>query len=340
MPGTLSVQCVQNLLDIHIFQDITHLVFSQHFENHIGRSLKGCIPDYITHIDFGARFNEPLNGCIPDSVTHLIFGHIYCHELQPGDIPNSVTHLEIKHCEKLGQRVIPDSVKFLTLGYSGDLSGIIPNSVTHLVIDYFNRRLKPRDIPDSVIFLKFKSFFNKELKPGDIPNSVTHLDFGYDFNRPLVPGVIPNSVTHLRFGRNFDQMLNPGDIPSFVTHIQFNNSSSMPFGPGVIPDTTIFVCIQNYPMFVPELTFKCCHFPRDKRHVPFYNKWSVSTSKYFNKQSFYRGIFLSKTASGILVNIPNELVFLYARILILTFLCSQELILTFLSTQELIFLLE
>jgi len=51
------------------------------------------IPYGTTHLSFGKTFNRSIKGCVPDSVTHLT---IYYGYLQFQNIPPSITHLTIR----------------------------------------------------------------------------------------------------------------------------------------------------------------------------------------------------------------------------------------------------
>ena len=305
---------------------VTHLEFNYGFDKQIPR---GFIPNSVIYLDFGTHFNQPLEpGIIPNSVTHLKFGWEFNQPLTIGTIPNSVTHLVFGHNfnQPLIPGIIPNSITHLVFGFDFNkrliFPEIIPNSVTHLVFGHnFNKSLVPGVIPNSVTHLKFGSLFDKILVPGDIPNSVTHLVFGDYFNKPLnmnnTPilnlytdnkGIIPNSVTHLVFGEFFNQKLVHGDIPQSVTHLEFGWCFDT-LDTRVIPDSINYMRFSGRKIIyqVLESPFSDSTFLKlDRYRSKIYNKWTRHTCKYFEKEIYIR-IFESRTNSGILDNIPYEL---------------------------------
>ena len=194
-----SIEKEMNLLKYHIkfydgykYYKIKHLSFIKNFKRIYFSSTN--IPNCITHLIFGAQFNQKIKNCIPNSVTHLTFGYAF--------------NQKIKNC-------IPNNITHLTFGrsFNQKIKDCIPNSVTHLIFGVqFNRKIK-NYIPNSVSHLTFGFYFNQEIK-NNIPNSVTHLTFGHWFNQEI-KDYIPNSVTHLTFGFNFNQ--NIKDCERFVS---------------------------------------------------------------------------------------------------------------------------
>jgi hypothetical protein len=195
--------------------NIKKLEFYNNFDKDI--LSKSIIPNSITRLKFNRLFTSLiLPNCIPDSVTDLIFEK-FTLDLQINSIPKSV--ISLKFGEFFGRysyeddiydytKIIPNSVKYLTLGNFFDLEaivpGFIPNSVTHLIFaENFESNIIPGFIPNSVTHLTFGRYFNNDITDC-IPNSVTHLTFGYCFNKNI-KGCIPNSVTHLIFGDLFNK---------------------------------------------------------------------------------------------------------------------------------------
>lgn len=194
--------------------DIPYGVRDLRFLYFDGELRKGAIPNSVTHLHLGNRFNQNLTkGCIPNSVLNLFLGDRFNGWLEEGHIPDSVTHLTFG--KAFGRRLrvghIPNSVKYLTFGRNWDQkleTGHIPNSVTHLIFgSCFNQQLEIGHIPNSVTYLAFGKEFNKEIKPGDIPDSVTDISFGLKFNQTIREGDLPDSIIYLAFAFNFNKMI-------------------------------------------------------------------------------------------------------------------------------------
>lgn len=121
---------------------ITHLKISDKFVNPIN---EGTLAESVTHLTFGAQFNQSIEEIIPSSVTHLTFGWCF-NESITNNIPSTVTHL--------------------TFGgnFNQPIRGNIPGNVTHLTFDHrFNQPIK-KSIPESVTYLKFGDWFNQPIK--------------------------------------------------------------------------------------------------------------------------------------------------------------------------------
>ena len=89
---------------------VTHLIFSQHFDQNV----EVCIPNSVTHLSFGFHFNQPVRGGIPNSVIHLSFGNYFDQTIKDG-IPNSVTHLSFGSHFNKSIDSLPDSIIYLEL---------------------------------------------------------------------------------------------------------------------------------------------------------------------------------------------------------------------------------
>ena len=291
---------------------VTHLTFGHLFNYPLD---PGDIPDTVTHLTIKTNCIRPRFGVIPNSVTHLIFGDFFVYKFKVGCIPDSVTHLTFNARIKLG--IIPKSITHLTFGSNFNYPlkiGFIPNSVTHLVFGRnFNQTLKKGVIPDSVTHLDLGEFFSKPLESGDIPDSVTHLAIGEFFYQL----VIPNSITHFKFRKLPIANLHQGDIPNSVTHIVLKYHFNKPLEQGVIPDSVVYIKFNSGGLEVKEyekpLEYLSEHVFIDKnlQGINLYtsNKWTRYTCKYFDNVKIYQDIFHSKLNSGILDELPNELLF-------------------------------
>lgn len=99
---------------------------------------KDDIPDGITHLIFGSKFNKILKKeDIPYGVKNIRFGYDYQQKLKKGVIPSSVTHLyfDTLYNQPIEKDVIPSSVQHLEFGY------------------LFNQKLNKDNLPQKLIEL-------------------------------------------------------------------------------------------------------------------------------------------------------------------------------------------
>src|SRR5690606_15053083 len=97
--------------DITLPKNVKMITTSKHYNE----KLLG-IPEGVTHLTFGYRFNRPINDSIPSSVTHLTFGDNFNQSINDA-IPSSVTHLTFGwNFNQPINDCIPSSVTHLTFG--------------------------------------------------------------------------------------------------------------------------------------------------------------------------------------------------------------------------------
>ncbi|QGR54374.1 f-box and fnip repeat-containing protein [Moumouvirus maliensis] len=137
------LNCVKfnGLYDYHQIRDLS---FYSRFKYIKYKANNTNIPEGITHLTFGNRFNQSINGCIPNSVTHLTFKWNFNQPIE-GCIPNSITHLTFGNC------------------FNQSIKGCIPNSVTHLIFGKSFNQLIGECIPNRVTYLIFGKNFNQPI---------------------------------------------------------------------------------------------------------------------------------------------------------------------------------
>ena len=136
------------------------------------------IPDYITHLTFGNRFNQPINDLEKlIYLTHLTFDHGFNQPIK--NLPGTITHLTFK-------------------GYFNQPINTLPDTITHLTFgDYFDQQINY--LPGTITHLTFGWDFNQPIN--NLPCNITHLTFGNHFNQPI--NDLPDTITHLTFEWNF-----------------------------------------------------------------------------------------------------------------------------------------
>jgi hypothetical protein len=160
---------------------VTKVVLSNDMTlNHLKDLIQKC--PHITHLTFGARFNQDVRGALPQGLTHLTFRDNFDQDIQ-GALPKGLTHL--------------------TFGYSfnQDIQKALPKGLTHLTFGaYFNQDIRGA-LPEGLTHLTFGYFFNQDIG-GALPNGLTHLTFGWNF-RLDVRGALPESVHHVTVSRDY-----------------------------------------------------------------------------------------------------------------------------------------
>ena len=144
-------------------------------------------PTGIQKIRFGRVFNQNVSQ-LPNSLTHLIFGWKFNQDMRNA-LPNSIIHLTFGYCFNKDVSNLPNSITYLTFGrsFNQDVSNL-PNSITHLIFDWkFNQ--DTRNLPNSLTYLKFGYCFNQNISK--LPKSITYLKFSgwidSKFNHNLNP---------------------------------------------------------------------------------------------------------------------------------------------------------
>lgn len=119
-------------IDNKLPSSVTHLVFGIHFN----KLIKCCLPKSITHLSFCVYFDQPIAGCLPDSLICLKLGFFFNQPIK-GNIPPSVTHLSLgPHFARFEEDCIPATVTHLCFFclYPDHINNVIPQSVTHIII--------------------------------------------------------------------------------------------------------------------------------------------------------------------------------------------------------------
>ena len=108
--------------------------------NHNNELKEGDIPNSVTHLTFGWKFNQELKeGNIPNSVTHLTFDCDFNQKLKEGDIPNSVTHLTFGRWFNQELNILPQSLISLKLYKNKQILSNLPFTLEKLIIKYYNK---------------------------------------------------------------------------------------------------------------------------------------------------------------------------------------------------------
>jgi len=65
------------------------------------------MPDSVTHLTFGADFNQPINGCISESVTHLTLGYYFDQNID--ELPISIVNISLSSDYKhsISRKMLP-----------------------------------------------------------------------------------------------------------------------------------------------------------------------------------------------------------------------------------------
>lgn len=210
-----------------IHHGVTNLKFEFAF-NESFEHIPGFIPDTVTHLTFGNKFNKSIRNCIPSSVKYLRFGTDFNQNIR-NCIPYGVEHLTLEYgFTNTIHDSVPKSVTHLILycDYDQSKQGAIHFGVTHLTFGGNIECITTDCIPTSVVNLIIVGNINPINMKNVIPASVTHLEFGIWFNQSI-KGYIPNSVTHLKFGKYFDQSID-NCIPSSISHLKLNSNNDIP----------------------------------------------------------------------------------------------------------------
>ena len=80
-----------------------------------------------------------LKGDIPNSVTHLTFGYRFDQKLKEGDIPNSVTHLTFDEEFNQELNILPYGLKSLKLYKNNKILSNLPFTLEKLIIENYNK---------------------------------------------------------------------------------------------------------------------------------------------------------------------------------------------------------
>ena len=153
---------------------------------------KYIVPDDVTHIEFGNRFNQPdlKPGYFPPSVRYFDIGFEFDQPILPNVIPHGTTHVSV------GYKFYKQSLK----------NNVLPETVTHLRLDC-NIDLSNVDIHKNIKHVTFGPSFNqKRLTPGCIPKTVTHVIFEFFLYKVLPPGVLQDEQYCLQYDGKYNKM--------------------------------------------------------------------------------------------------------------------------------------
>ena len=225
--------------DLYDYHKIKHLSYYSRFKQIKYLASNTNIPDGITHLEFGSKFNEPINACIPKTVVYLKFGNDFNHPIDgcirarmhaansAACIPDSVKYLDlgisfnhpIKDC-------LPDDLILLDMSwdFNQPINGYLPNKLKYLIFrhefDYYDGLC----LPKSITHLTLGAHYHTD-KNFRIPESVTHLEFDNDFDEPIT-NIVPKNVKHLVLGYEYSNSssINPKtDIPCTVKCLTMSN---------------------------------------------------------------------------------------------------------------------
>ncbi len=143
---------------------------------------KKTLPIFLTKLSFGKSFNRPFTS--PDHLTHLVFGARFNQILEPGMLACSLTNLSFGYnLENLGLKCTTNDmnkIRFIGSDFNYPLDpGVLPGALTHLIFS------------DG-------SCFNKRLIAGSLPKTLTHVVFGRGYNHPFEKGLLPQTLIHFR----------------------------------------------------------------------------------------------------------------------------------------------
>ena len=148
------------------------------------------LPDCITHITFGRKFDKEVRvreeedtglvgtiNCLPRNLVYLKFGDFFNQRVDA--LPYTITHLIFGDCFEQSVDHLPISLEYLYFG------------------KFFKERVD--NLPPNVKFLRFDDFFNQSLQ--NIPPSVEVIYTGFNYSQPLVG--LPNGLKFITIGNNY-----------------------------------------------------------------------------------------------------------------------------------------
>jgi hypothetical protein len=92
VPSSLSHPSTDGCEVDSLLQSIAHLKLHEIFNSHIEN---GSLPLFLTHLTFGALFNQPVDS-LPPRITHLAFGREFHQKVD--SLPPKLIHLFIQVC--------------------------------------------------------------------------------------------------------------------------------------------------------------------------------------------------------------------------------------------------
>ena len=106
-------------------KELKYLTFGNDFNQQVGDNL----PNSVTHLIFGACFNQPIDN-FPQNLTHLTFDLRFDQPIN--NLPSSITHLIFGACFNQKIDNLPGNLIYLKFGQS--FSKIVTNLPTSLEI--------------------------------------------------------------------------------------------------------------------------------------------------------------------------------------------------------------
>lgn len=236
---------------------------------------KAILPNIINYLNnkddvaYINKYEDLIN--IKPNITKIIFILNFKEPIKIGDIRNGITHVIYGYYfnMKLDEGVLPESVEFLYFtsnDYEYSLHNVLPKNLKTLILSsnsYYDKNLKPGDIPEGIKYLSFGYYFNKELNVGDLPESLEYLVLGDHFNKTINKNVLPKNLKTLIFGYEFDKKIEKDVLPYGLKVIDFRMSFNQIIDIGVIPDSVnylIFSSKFNKPLMgiLPKKLKKLC----------------------------------------------------------------------------------
>jgi hypothetical protein len=197
--------------------DIPDHVKDIHLGNIDSDLVTGMLPKCTKNIVFDSRFTKSVRkGSIPFGTEKVSFD-LVCADVKQGAIPKTVLSVVIPIDMLLGPKILPDSVKKLTVtgpaitAFAPEIN--IPSSVTHLYID-------------------------TETFPFSIPKSVTHLYITNSFFGTINTLNVPPTVKHLILSRRYQKYNTKTQIPVTLKSITLHKSVCLALPP--IPKITFY----------------------------------------------------------------------------------------------------
>lgn len=195
--------------------NITHLKFGYRFNNFI------CLPDNLLFLEFGCNFNMPVD-FNKNNLKHIIFGNKY--NISIDIFPPNLTHLIFGCLFNKPLINLPNSLKYLKLGKVFNEKIIFPSNLTHLFMeeDFCDLLNLPEKLEYLEIFLNnlntnteqllkltnlthLKIFGVKQENTQIIlPDSLKILSY-YETNG--LPNILPQNLTHLILGFVYNQQI-------------------------------------------------------------------------------------------------------------------------------------
>ncbi len=210
----------------------------------------GVIPSSVRYLTFINGYDLPLiPGAIPNSVKSITFNEDFCQELVMGIIPWGVEFIDFNcvNLAKLDLGVIPSSVKNIKLNYKYEFEpGVIPSSVQTLVLNDFNQKLKPGDIPNGVIELFLPYNFDQKIEANVLPPSIKIIHFANaEYSHELEIGSIPYGVEEIYFEQI--KRIGKNVLPNTIKKLVFDYGITFKLEDGILPTSLEYLSIMSSP---------------------------------------------------------------------------------------------